>query len=73
LRVFGEFAGEKFESYGTAQGDVFGFVNHAHAAAAEFFDDAVVRDGAADEGLGVRHECAILKRAVGQVNSGRIA
>jgi len=33
---------------------VFGLVNHAHAAPAEFLDDAVVRDGAPD------HVCPII-------------
>jgi hypothetical protein len=27
---------------------VFSFVNHAHPAATEFFDNAVVRDGSTD-------------------------
>jgi hypothetical protein len=29
---------------------VFGFINHAHAAATEQFEDAVVGDGLADHG-----------------------
>src|SRR5437868_1200486 len=29
---------------------VFRFVDHTHATAAEFFDDAVMRDGLADHG-----------------------
>jgi hypothetical protein len=32
----------------TAQIEVFRFINHAHATTAEFFDNAVMRDGLAD-------------------------
>ena len=34
---------------------VFGLVDDAHAAAAKFFDDAVVRDSLADERVGAWH------------------
>ena len=34
---------------------VFSLVNHTHPAATKFFDDVVVRDGAADEGLDICH------------------
>jgi hypothetical protein len=41
---------------------VFGFVNHTHPTAAQFGDNAIVRDGLADHGLAnlnlVDHECA---------------
>ncbi len=45
LRVFGDVVGEELERDETVQADVFSFVNDTHAAAAEFFDDAVVGDG----------------------------
>ena len=45
LRVAGNFFREEFQGDETMQAGVFGFVNHAHAAAAEFFHDAVVRNG----------------------------
>ena len=49
LRVFGDIVGKKFERDETVQANVFGFVNDAHAAAAEFFGDAVVGDGLPEE------------------------
>ena len=41
-------SGRNFSATTRSQARVFGFVNDAHAAAAEFFDDAVVRDGLAN-------------------------
>ena len=48
LRVFGNFVGQELEGDKAAKLDVFGLVDHTHAAAAEFLNDAVVRDGLAD-------------------------
>ena len=48
-RVAGNVFGQKFERDKTLQPDVFCLVDHAHAAAPEFLDDAVVRDGLADQ------------------------
>ncbi len=48
LRVVGQFVGKKFQSDGAIETSVLGFIDYAHAAATEFFEDAVVRDGAAD-------------------------
>ena len=48
LRVAGEIFGEKFQRDETAELGVFGFVDDAHSAAAEFFEDAVMGDGLAD-------------------------
>ena len=39
---------------------VFGLVDHAHSTAAKFLEDAIVGDGLADKGVGVRHCAAIL-------------
>src|SRR5260370_9708099 len=39
---------EKLQGDETMKPDVFSFVDHTHPAAAEFLDDAVVRDGLAD-------------------------
>ncbi len=55
LRVVSEIVGKKFESDKTAEARVFGFVDDAHSTAAEFIDDAVVRDGLADQGGRLRH------------------
>ena len=55
LWIVREIVGEKFESDEAAEAGVFGFVDDAHSAAAEFFDDAVMGDGLADEGGGVGH------------------
>jgi len=43
LRIAGDGVGKEFESDKTMQAGVFGFVDYAHAAAAELLDDAVVR------------------------------
>ena len=43
-----DFIGKKFESDEAAQPSIFGLINHPHAAAAKFLDDAVVRDGLPD-------------------------
>jgi len=59
---------QKFQSYHAAEARVFGFIDDAHAAAAEFFEDAVMRNGFADHDL--RKRRAILGRDVNQVNVG---
>ena len=43
-------------------------VHHTHAATAKLFDNAVVGDGLADEGVGLRHSAAILGCDLRQVN-----
>ena len=45
LRILGDIVGQEFQSDEAAEFEVFGFVDYAHAAAAEFFEDAIVRDG----------------------------
>src|ERR1035441_3397989 len=45
IRVASEFAGQKLERHKAVQPAVLGLVNHAHPAAAQTFDDAVMRDG----------------------------
>jgi len=66
LRVAGEFFGKKFEGDEAAEFRVFGFVDDSHAAAAEFFEDAVVRDSLAD------HWSRIVRGGVGQVNGAAV-
>ena len=50
LRIFGHFVGKKFQRDEAVQLGVLGFVDDAHTAAAQFFDDAVVRDDLPDHG-----------------------
>ena len=68
LRVLGHVFGKKFERDKTTEGGILRFVDDTHAAAAELFDDAVVRDGLADHwvnGRGVNGgETTILREAV---------
>jgi hypothetical protein len=49
LRIAGNFVGKKFQRDETMKPRVFRFVDDAHASAAKFFDDAVMRDGEVDE------------------------
>lgn len=49
LRIFGDVLGKKFQSDEAMEARIFGFVHHAHAAASQFFRDAVVGDGLADK------------------------
>jgi hypothetical protein len=52
LRVFGDVVGKELESDKATELYVLSLVNHTHPAAAEFFDDAIVRDGLADHAVG---------------------
>ena len=45
-----EIVGKKFEGDEAAEIEILGFVDDAHAAAADFFQDAIVRDSLADQG-----------------------
>jgi hypothetical protein len=51
---------KKFESDEAVELGVFRFVNNAHSAAAEFFDDPEMRNRAANQGGRIRHWSAIL-------------
>ncbi len=50
LRIARHFLGQELEGDEAAKLRVFGFVNHAHASAAKFLDDAIVRDDLVDHG-----------------------
>jgi len=50
LRVLGHVGGKEFQGNEAAEFGVLGFVDHTHPTAAQFLDDAVVRDGFADHG-----------------------
>src|ERR1019366_829920 len=53
------------------QSRVFGLVDYTHAAAAEFFHDAVVGNRLADQRGGIRHQWHILGCVLCQVNEER--
>ena len=63
VRIAGNVSRKEFQGDKSAQADVFGLVDYAHASAAEFLDDAVVRDGLAYHGPG-----RMLRRESGRVN-----
>ncbi len=58
LRVLDHIEGQEFQGDEAAQLGVFRFVDDAHSTAAEFFDDAVMAESLAKQGLGVGHPCA---------------
>ncbi len=49
VRISPHFIGQKFERDKAAELQIFGFVHHTHSTAAQFFDDAVVRNRLADQ------------------------
>src|SRR5215469_17383118 len=62
---------EELQCHETMQPCVLGLVNHTHPAPAQLLDNAVVGDGLADEGVGVRHGGDILGCSPWQVNESR--
>jgi len=55
LRIGGQRVRQEFERDAAAEIEIFGFIDDAHAASAEFREDAVMGDGAADQRGGIRH------------------
>jgi hypothetical protein len=49
LGIARQIVGDELERHGTVKPRVFGFVHHAHPAAAELLDDAVVRERLTDQ------------------------
>ena len=49
LAVLREVVGKKLESDEAAEASVLGLVDHAHTAAAELFDDPVMRNGLVEQ------------------------
>src|ERR1700735_3979299 len=49
LMILGEVVGKKLERDKTSEAGVFGLVDPAHAAAAEFLDDPVMRNGLVEQ------------------------
>ena len=68
VRIARGFFRQEFQRDEAAERGVLGFVHHAHPAAAELLDDAVMRHGAADEWLGVGHKPRILGWLPSRVN-----
>jgi hypothetical protein len=62
LRITRHVVWKKLQGDEAMQPGVLGFVDHAHPAAAEFFNDAVMGDGLVD------HQAQILRGRAGQVN-----
>ena len=52
--------GEELQCDVAVQPCIFGLVNHTHPTTTEFFEDAIVGNGLADEGVGVRHVAVML-------------
>jgi hypothetical protein len=48
LGVFGYVVRQELEGYKATEFDILSFVDHAHSAAAQLLDNAVVRDGSPD-------------------------
>jgi len=65
LEILGYFVRQKLQGDKAVQGYIFSLVHHAHPAATQLVDDAVVRDGLADHGIG-----AMLGGVNRQVNEG---
>jgi hypothetical protein len=50
LAILGNIVGQEFESDKAVEAGVLGFVDHAHPAATQLFDDAVMRNALTDHG-----------------------
>jgi hypothetical protein len=72
LRVARQFIREELEGNEAAEACVFGLVHHTHPTAAKFLDDAVVRNGFADERVRAGHVGHILGCVRNQVNKDRL-
>src|SRR5271156_850700 len=68
LPILGYLVGQEFQRYKAAELHILRFVNHAHTTGAEFFDDAVMRNGLANEWRRIRHRRDILGCSRKQVN-----
>jgi hypothetical protein len=68
LAVFAELAGKKFKGNKAIEAGVLGFVDHTHPAPTEFFENAIVGDGAADKRLELRHLALMVGSDLRQVN-----
>src|SRR5271156_4092338 len=55
LRIFGDVVRKEFQRDEAPERSVLGFVNNSHPPAAEFFDNAVMRDSLADKRIRAGH------------------
>src|SRR5215467_35700 len=53
LRIFGQGFGKELQSYTPPQTQVLSFVDHTHTTAAQFADNAVMRNGLRNQGEGL--------------------
>ena len=60
LPVASQFVRQELERDEATEPGVLRFVNHAHSAAAELLDDAVVGEGLADQGIGASGALSVL-------------
>src|SRR5215469_7603226 len=60
VRIVGDFIWQEFQCDEAVETGVLGFIDNTHATTAESFEDAVMGDGLADEGVGIRHSAVIL-------------
>ena len=72
LLIFGHFIGQELEGHKATEFDILGLVDHTHPAAAQFLDDAVVRNGLADHVIEVV-TAAAPSGAAGRRSAGRSA
>jgi hypothetical protein len=68
LHIFGNVVRQELKGHKAVQLYVLGLIDHTHTTAAQFLDDAVVRDGLANHGWRVVSWRGMLGRALGQVN-----
>jgi len=68
LRVVGDVVRQELQRNVSAQARVLGFVDNAHASAAQFFQDSVVGNRAADNGGSIRHRPCIVRQ---RLNTGK--
>src|SRR5215475_577975 len=68
MLVTGDTLRKEFQGNEAMQTDVFGLVHHTHTAATELLNNAVMRDGLADERLELRHLTSMLGCSGRQVN-----
>src|SRR6266496_2835421 len=73
LRLPGNIVGQELERDEAVQARVFRFVNHAHTAAANFFDNAIVGNGLADHEEWQLYSRSILWTRQAVVNGGFVS